>query len=53
LDILGQLWKYLQVNKDKLNGTLIAGDLTAMQFGQWIDGWNVSDVVSELKGIWN
>ena len=26
---IGQLWKYLQVNKDKLNNTIIAGDFNS------------------------
>ena len=51
---IGQLWKYLQLNKDKLtaNNSVICGDFNSNVF--WDKkrrNWNHSDVVQELAQI--
>ncbi|WP_422355403.1 endonuclease/exonuclease/phosphatase family protein [Roseivirga pacifica] len=49
---IGQLWKYLQVNKDKLNTAIIAGDFNSnSRWDEWDRWWNHTDVVNELKEL--
>jgi endonuclease/exonuclease/phosphatase family metal-dependent hydrolase len=46
------LWKYLQINKDKLNESILIGDFNSNTvWDQWDRWWNHSDVVNELKEI--
>lgn len=49
---IGQLWKYLQVNKQNLQKIIIAGDFNSNSiWDEWDRWWNHSDVVRDLKEL--
>ncbi len=49
---IGQLWKYLQVNKIHLKEAIIAGDFNSNTiWDEWDRWWNHTDVVRELDDI--
>ncbi len=51
---IGQLWKYLQLHKNKVAGqkTILCGDLNSNKcWDEWDRWWNHSNVVRELEEI--
>ncbi len=49
---IGQLWKYIQVNKKYFQNIIIAGDLNSnSKWDQWDRWWNHSDVIKEFEEL--
>lgn len=49
---IGQVWKYLQVNRDKIGNTILTGDFNSnVIWDQWDRWWNHSNVIHELGEI--
>lgn len=49
---IGQLWKYLKLNKSLMKNAVVVGDLNSNKIWDvWDRWWNHSDVIRELKEI--
>ena len=49
---IGQVWKYLQINRENLIDSLIAGDFNSnVAWDQWDRWWNHSDVLKEFQEL--
>jgi exonuclease III len=49
---IGQVWKYLELNKNKLNKALFVGDFNSNEIWDKLHGsWNHSAVVNTLKSV--
>lgn len=49
---IGQFWKYLKINSERLDEAFILGDFNSNSiWDQWDRWWNHSDVIRELQGL--
>ena len=49
---IGQVWKYLELNLEKFDTTIFAGDFNSNKiWDKWDRWWNHSDVVKKLESI--